>query len=66
MFYSTETKRVEDKLEFDKFMDDIVKSESNKKNQSEKSEVIEEETAARKYNKLYREHWMNKTIVRGE
>jgi hypothetical protein len=66
MFYSTEKELVEDELEFDKFMDNIVKSESNKKNRQEKAAEAEEETPARRYNKLYREHWMNKTIVKGE
>jgi hypothetical protein len=61
MFYSTEEELVEDKLEFDKFMKDIVKREVDKENINEDTD---EETPQRKYNRLYGEKPGNRIVIR--
>ena len=47
-------------FEFDKFMDDITKRETRKVLQEEK------ETVLRRYNRLHRERWQNRTRIQGK
>ena len=49
---------------FDKFIKDIEKREIESKNKIQEHQSGQEEHPARKYNRLYREHWQNSTRFR--
>lgn len=49
---------------FDKFIKDIEKRENTAREKVENHQKGQEDHPARKYNKLYREHWQNRIKFR--
>jgi len=48
-------------FKFDKFIKDIEKREDDSRKKVIEHQSGQEELASRRYNKLYREHWQNRT-----
>lgn len=55
----------EEIFNFDKFVDDICQRENNERSTREDLINEQEEHPVRKLNRLYREHWQNRTRGRG-
>tara|TARA_A100001011_G_C14084287_1_gene745824 strand:+ start:627 stop:806 length:180 start_codon:yes stop_codon:yes gene_type:complete len=51
-------------MNFKKFMNDILKRETEHKSVMKDRILEEEELPQRRYNKLYREHWQNSVYFR--
>jgi hypothetical protein len=52
-----------DNFTFDKFMQDIVRREESSRSSNDSYQKGQDESPARQFNKLYREHWQNSTYV---
>ena len=51
-------------FKFDKFIQDIEKREIDSRKKVQEHQDGQEDLATRKYNRLYREHWQNRTRIR--
>ena len=51
-------------FKFDKFMKDITKREDESRQKAIDHQAGQDDLPARRYNRLYREHWQNRTHFR--